>query len=494
MLRGRIATAVWDVGSACLIAALASGVFAHPVQLIAGENGYVVKANQAGQELAAELATGDSEGKTAEQLRKAQTGQLVDTFVRQPTQMINFGQVLDGTKCESAYTDVVRGGPYGNDDAIRDRMDDCADALGDYAKEPSASMAMAAIVIEPSAFVILLLALVLAGSVISAGCWAMFQSLKLVVTLVTGLLPGGGRGSLLLAVSETVVSLLIIIFTSVFLGVFLLVIQALFKGEAGSALARTFVIFDVMIVVGIVVYLRQRKRLAAASQRMAAWLGKRPGGSPATRLPDRQSLDLGRRASSAVRTGLAVAQWRAQRKAADGYTDNRQQTLIVVGGMRRTPPPPPPKVVDGEVVPGGGGPGDGRPRLPQRPDPSRSTPGASRPAAPPRSWHPTIRRRCLGPNRRSGQKGQARDPCPRRQRPCPRRGLSSSELRHRRRLHRRVSGAGGECSPPRSGYRAAGHNRHEQPPAAAHLRAHCPPQPLLARPGPSRPLSRLKKG
>jgi hypothetical protein len=102
MLKGRHTTAVWEVGIACVIAALASGVFAQPVQMIAGQNGYIVKANQTGQELAAALATGDASGKSPEQLRQAQTGQLVDTFIRQPTQMINFGQVLDGGACEGA--------------------------------------------------------------------------------------------------------------------------------------------------------------------------------------------------------------------------------------------------------------------------------------------------------------------------------------------------------------------------------------------------------
>ena len=57
MLKGRHTTAIWEVGIACVIAALASGVFAQPVQMIAGQNGYIVKANQTGQELAAALAT-----------------------------------------------------------------------------------------------------------------------------------------------------------------------------------------------------------------------------------------------------------------------------------------------------------------------------------------------------------------------------------------------------------------------------------------------------
>lgn len=388
MLRGRFTTAVWEVSTACLIAALATGVFAQPVELIAGDNGFIVKANQLGQELAAELATGDSEGKTPAQLRQAQTGQLVDTFIRQPTQIINFGQVIDGTKCETAYNDVVRKGPYGDKDNIRNKMAGCARPLGQYAANPSASMAMAAVVFAPAAFVILLMTVVLAGSVISAGCWAMYQSLKAIVTLVTGLLPGGGRGSLLLTVAETLIALLIIVFTSVFLGVFLLVIQALFAGASSDSLPQTFLIVDVLIVVGIFIYRRQRQQLKAASRRMAEWMSKRPGQAPATRLPDRQPLDLGQRAASVARLGVSVAQWRTQRRIANyrpdpSVIDNRQQTVLFFG---RQAPTDDSSVIDGEVVP------DGSPsrkplrrQLPGGGDRLALPPGPSRPQLPPGS-------------------------------------------------------------------------------------------------------------
>lgn len=368
MARGKYATGLGELGVALIIASLASGVFAQPVEMIAGPSGYVVKANQVGQQLAAELAIGDAEGKTPEQLRQAQTGQLVDTFIRQPTQMMNFGRVLDGGKCEKAYNDVIRGGPYGNDDDIRTKVGDCDSALGDYAGEPTASMAIGSVVFMPAAFVILLMALVLAGSVIAAGCWAMFQSLKAIVTLVTGLLPGGGRGSLLLTVAETVISLFIIIFTSVFLSVFLLVIQALFKGGSGESLPKTFVIADILIIVGTVIYWRQRKQLKATSQRLAQWMSQRPGGAPATRLPDRSpGLGMGP-ASTAVRTVTGLAQLRAQRAAANRasmsgptFIDARQQAAFFGNMPRRTAGDP----LHFDVVPrpGPGTGGRGRPQL-----------------------------------------------------------------------------------------------------------------------------------
>lgn len=377
-LKGRHLTAVWEVGIACVIAALASGVFAHPVQLIAGPNGYIVKAAQAGQEIAAALASGESAGKSPDELRRAQTGQLVDTFVRQPTQMINFGQVLDGGTCEGAYNDVVKAGPYGTESDIRDKVGECNEDLGNYAANPSASMALGATVFFPASFVILALCVVLGGSVVAAAVWAMFQSLKAIVALVTGLLPGGGRGSLMLVVAETVVALLIIVFTSVFLSVFLLVIQALFAASEGASIPKTFVIVDVLLVVGLVIYLRQRKQLSTASARLAQWMSQRPGGAPPTKLPERSpGLGLGA-ASTAVRTATSVAQWRAQRAAADrptppAFSDNRQQMAVFFpfprGGQDNGPLPHYPAAP--AQRPGA----PGQPQLPGSPDRPQLPPG-----------------------------------------------------------------------------------------------------------------------
>ena len=295
--------------------------------------------------------------------------------------MINFGQVLDGGKCEGAYNDVVKGGPYGNESDIRDKISDCDDTLGEYAANPSASMALGSVVFFPAAFVILAMCMLLGGSVIAAAVWAMFQSLKAIVTFVTGLLPGGGRGSLMLTAAETIVALLLIVFTSVFLSVFLLVIQALFAASKGESIPKTFVIVDILIIVGIFVYMRQRKQLKAAAQRLAQWMSQRPGGAPATRLPERSpGIGLGA-ASTAVRTATGLAQLRAQRAAANReagptFVDNRQQAAVFFPFPRRnggSNGPLPHVDVVPTPRPGGGGPG--RPQLPGGPDRPQLPPG-----------------------------------------------------------------------------------------------------------------------
>ncbi|GAA1435932.1 hypothetical protein GCM10009616_34420 [Microlunatus lacustris] len=336
MARGRYATGIWELAMALLIATLATGVFAQPVHLIAGDNGLIMKAQQAGLELAGELATGQNgDSLSPDQLRKQMIGQMVDTFVRQPAQMINFGRVLDGGKCEKAYNDVVRDGPYGLEDDIRDEVDSCDSDLGDYANEPSAGMATGAFMFEPASAIILIFVVVLAGSVIAAAVYAMFLALKTIVVLVTGLLPGGARGSLFMTIAETAIALLIIVFTNVFLGVFLMVIQELFRDATGSSIPKTFVIFDVLLIVGIGVFWRFKKRLKESAQRLAQWMSQRPGGQ-ATRLPERMGGGLGSWAGKALSTAsqLSMIQSRRASRAGAGGVyniDARRQSVGFFG-------------------------------------------------------------------------------------------------------------------------------------------------------------------
>lgn len=296
-LRGKNSTAVYEFFIASLIAALASGLLADPVRLVAGPDGLIVGAAQTGQQIAAEIVDpGSTQGKTPDELRAAQTGVLVDIFVRQPTQLINYGRVIDGTGCEDEYDDVVREGPYGKTDDIRQAMGDCNEDLGEFAENPSADMANSAFVFSLAGIVLIALGIAIAGAVVAAAVNAMFQSLKAIVNLVTALLPGG-RGGLYLTIAQTAAQLLIIVFASVFLSLFLLVVQELFATDTGGSLTERFIVADAAIVAGVVVFWNQRKRIKAAAYRWAERLAWRPGGRKATvgptRLPDRsQALSL----------------------------------------------------------------------------------------------------------------------------------------------------------------------------------------------------------
>ena len=417
MLRGRLATGLWDVVIACIISALAVGVFAQPVRLVAGPDGYIVHANTLGQEIAASLATGDAKGRTPAELRRAQTGQLVDVFIRQPLQMINYGAVLDGGSCEATYNEALKGGPYGGASTIRDKVAGCDKKLGDYAAAPSANMAGSALIFQPAGFIILIFSVVLAGSVVAAGIWAMYQAVHAIWALVSGILPGGSRGSILSVVAEIFVALVIIVFTNVYLSVFLLVVDAMFKGSDNPA--RTFVIVDVILVVGILVFVRKRAQIKGMAQRIAQWMAWRPG-SP-TRLPGRPATPnpLGSVIRTVANVGQLGAQMAANRRppGAGGptFVDARQQAVYFAAGAApapqgpggyayQSPPRQQPVVVPGEVVDAG----PNRPELP---------PGGSGGALPGGSNGPTLpgspTRPALPPGPGPAPVGDAPPPSPR---------------------------------------------------------------------------------
>ena len=294
--------------------------------------------------------------------------------------------MLDGGKCQDVYTDAVKAGPYGTGSTIRDKVTACDPTLGEYAAQPSASMGLGSLLFLPASVVVLLLAIVLAGSVIAAGCNALFQGLKAIITLVTGLLPGGGRGSLMLTAAETVIALAIIVFTGVFLGIFLQVVQALFTSGSGESFPKTFAIVDIVLVVGIVVYRRQRQRLKDSAHRMAQLMSKRPGrGASPTRLPTQHSSGLRTSAGSVARTAVSLAQLKATRGAArapgGGGTynvDARRQAVIFTGaGARGSNGPVDIGPVDAQPTPAGPGAGPGS--APRKPLPGpRTGPGGER--------------------------------------------------------------------------------------------------------------------
>lgn len=318
MVRGKWATGVWELAMTLVVAALASGVLAQPLDLLAGDsNGAIYIARNWGFELAGELSKNTTDGTSpdATVMRQQLTGTMVDTFVRQPAEMINFGQVIDGGRCEATYDAVLKSGPHGMDSTIRDKLARCDSGLGDYAANPAAGMATGAVLFAPAALVILALAVVIAGTVLLAGANVLWQGLKAIVHLILGLLPGGFRGSLLLTITEALMSLILLGFSTVFLAVFMMVVQALFADASGSQVARAFVITDIVLLIGLLVFLRTKKRIQAAAHRLADFLAQRPGaGAKPTRLPERMSAGLGATAAKIAGVGMSLAYLKARRQ------------------------------------------------------------------------------------------------------------------------------------------------------------------------------------
>jgi hypothetical protein len=312
MAKGKWVLGIFELFLSMIIASLAVGVLANPVSLVAGPDGLLYNSRDVGLEIASGLANeGDTSG-SPDQVRKDVTAMMADTFIRQPAQIINFGAVLDGGKCEDDYTDVVSEGPYGDGDEIREAVADCDSDYGEVAENPNSGMAMSAVSLVPAALITMLFAAVLSGAVIVAGLYALYNALKLIVTLLAGMLPGGGRGALWMTVADLVISLVTLVFSVVFLGAFLMLIQAVFASGDEENRMQTFFIVDALLLAGLVVFWKGRKRLKAAADRLAQAMAKRPGGGGPTSLPPRSTFNpaeiyyKGRMALGAARVANAA--------------------------------------------------------------------------------------------------------------------------------------------------------------------------------------------
>jgi hypothetical protein len=290
MARGRWVLGLFELFLSLIIASLAVGALANPIGLVAGNDGMLIQSRDFGLAVSSGLVNGGDTNGSSEDMRKEVSATLADTFIRQPTQMINFGRVVDGTDCEDDWEDVVKDGPYGEDDDVRSAMGDCDDAMKDVADNPNSAMAMSAAVLFPAAFIVLLFAAILAGTVLVAGVQALYRGLKLILDLVLGLLPGSARGSLWMSIADLVMALVTVVFSVVFLTAYLLLIQAIFA-SGGTARMETFFFVDILLIVGIVVYWRGRARIKAAAERLAQALATRPGGGGASSLPGRNKFN-----------------------------------------------------------------------------------------------------------------------------------------------------------------------------------------------------------
>ncbi|SHN88992.1 hypothetical protein SAMN05660350_04984 [Geodermatophilus obscurus] len=292
MARGRWSVGVFELVASPVIAALAVGVFADPVEQVAGDGGLIMATRDVGLQLSAGMANNGDVGGDADTMRQQVTGTLVDTFIRMPTQMINFGEVLDGGGCEGAYDDVLRAGPHGGDDDIRDAIGDCDANLGEVAANPGPGQFASAVIVSPAASLVMVFAIVLAGAVMLAAVFALYQALRLIVTVVLAVLPGAARGSLWQTLADLVMALVTVVFAVVFLTSYLVFIQGLFESSTAGAQGTmaTFFLVDVMLAVGIILFWKGRAKLRKAADRLAAAMATRPGTGP-TALPARRQFN-----------------------------------------------------------------------------------------------------------------------------------------------------------------------------------------------------------
>lgn len=298
MLQGRNATFVYDIVIACVIAAAATGFMSDPVGKIAGENGYITQARDGGLEFAASVNEGEG---TPEQMLQTMQSEMADVLIRQPTQLINFGRVVDtegGADCVKEW-DTAHQNVEGNDrDTIKDNVAKCGDngkAMKEYADNPSAMGALTTGFVLFGGLFMVLLCFLLGLAVMISVFYCAFMSVKLIWDMLWGILPGAARGGLWRSVAGVVMSLVFIVVAVVFLMTYLQLIRSLFTTTQGQSLLERVIIIALVELMGSVLFWRLWRGFQRQRDGLAKAMGKRPGSQP-TALPARQPVNLANRA------------------------------------------------------------------------------------------------------------------------------------------------------------------------------------------------------
>jgi hypothetical protein len=288
ILRGRWSTGIYELLMSAAIAAAAVGILANPVDRVAGQDGLIMQARDAGVQLAAGLANKGDTSSSSDKLIDQISAQMADTFIRQPTQLLNFGRVIDGSpdgeRCTQAWDAGHEKADGNTKDTLKDNIDGCggdgAKQMKDFADHPGPGQVGSGIAMLLAGTILLGFAALLAFTLILAALSAIGSAVKGIVVTVVGILPGAGRGALWKTIANVVMSMAIMVFAVVFLVGYMMVISELFKGDTDSPLMMKFVLTDVALIAGLVLFRRAVKGLRKFSDTLARKLGSRPGAAP----------------------------------------------------------------------------------------------------------------------------------------------------------------------------------------------------------------------
>lgn len=279
---GRFARGLVQLLVSTTIAVLAAGALANPVALITGHDGLLYAARDAGQGVAT-VITSDGKSATPDPglIQQKTGGAMVDTFVRLPHQMINYGRVIDGTSCQSAYDKALTGGPYdSDDDSARSAVGDCDEKLKDWADDPGWTGVGAIAILTPAGGALAVLGVVLVVLIFLATLMVIFFAVKLIIDVILAILPGE-RSGMWSSVAGLLGSLLTVAGLIILLALYCVFLRGVLTTKTNTDMLVRFFIVDAMVISFIVVTVVARKRISERARRMAEKAAAFTGGGKA---------------------------------------------------------------------------------------------------------------------------------------------------------------------------------------------------------------------
>lgn len=311
VLRGRRSKGLTEFAVTLVIAAFAATYVTSPATAVFGPTGLLGKTRDLSLEVGSLVVT---DGRTStggsERVTSEVRATFVDTFVRKPHQLINYGVLLDADpkrphRCLPVYNDLVADGPWGGSSEPRDRMAVCDQKLAEFNREPTWDRLGAALLSVIAALFVGVLAILIALTLLASQLWLVLETIRLLFALVIGLVPGPGRRQLWKAIGGLAAAFAGVIATIVFLFLYVVLVRALLTAAGNQWLFVRFLLLDVAIFCGLAWY----KKLLAGTRAVGARISTRLGGASAAAAPPsilptyRQSRAELTRVANAIRAG-----------------------------------------------------------------------------------------------------------------------------------------------------------------------------------------------
>lgn len=331
-LASKTAKAFSHIGMGMLMIGVAATIFAHPLAELIGSDGLLAKGRDTGLQIASTVSDGAMHNKGAGADIDGIVSRLADRFLRQPTQMINFGMVSDSIsrKCQEAWSNGIKNS---HGDNLKDDIKGCDDEKG----KAMHTKAMA----HPSAiFASLLISEFLGAFLIAFACYFVWHVVRAALhamlfaslappAFAVGVIPGGLTTFAWKTVLDCAMAYVaMIVYTAAF-GAYNVVLDKVFVSTNNPA--------EAMFLTALV--------LAFAF----AFFG------PLRRMFDRQRDTMAAKLGGGSASSRSSAGWLS--KAAD-----LSQIRQLRGRRSKRPPPPPPPRIEPESESAGTGGGGGGPR------------------------------------------------------------------------------------------------------------------------------------
>lgn len=285
-LKGASIRALGQIFIAMIVAGLATGVLSNPVSLLTGDDGALMNAQKYGSEAAVvlvdpEAATGDSDLN----VDSAIISPLIDIFVRQPHQVLSFGQIVDGTDCEETYTESVQGDKdkMGIKDGADPRgpMGDCHKPLKEWADNTSMLSAGLAVMVLASNSVLNLFLGGLLALLVWSAIMAMWEAIKFMFTAPGGVISGGIRGLAWRNISHAGLECLYVVLFLVFIAVYINLTRDFLETIPTQVYVIRQIMVNVLLIFGLIIAFVMRRKLKKQGDRLGDSLNQMTGGGPA---------------------------------------------------------------------------------------------------------------------------------------------------------------------------------------------------------------------